>query len=123
MDGCAAGRPVWITDRIHRAYRTLHDLGHAHSVEVWKSGKLAGGVYGVQLGGAFMAESMFHAVRDASKVALVRLVERLRERGFTLLEVQYLTDHLERFGAVEIPLREYLRRLRAARQLECEFGG
>jgi len=122
MDGCAEGRPVWITDRMHRAYRRLHELGHAHSVEVWREGRLAGGLYGVQLGGAFMAESKFHRERDASKVALVRLVERLRERGFAFLEVQYVTDHLRQFGAVEIPLRRYLGHLRAARRLRCWFA-
>lgn len=122
MDGCARGRPVWITRRMRLAYRRLHRRGAAHSVEVWRDGALAGGLYGVQLGAAFMAESKFHRRRDASKVALVNLVERLRERGFRILEVQYLTRHLLQFGAEEIPIGEYLRRLRAARERNCEFA-
>jgi leucyl/phenylalanyl-tRNA--protein transferase len=121
MVGCAENRPVWISAPMHRAYNELHRLGHAHSVEVWRDGKLAGGLYGVQIGGAFMAESMFHRVTDASKVALVKLIERLKERRFALLDVQYLTEHIERFGGVEIPLRIYLRRLRKAVELECAF--
>lgn len=122
MQGCAAGRPVWITDRIHRAYRRLHRAGHAHSVEVWSGRSLVGGLYGVQVGGAFMAESKFHRETDASKLALWVLVERLRERGFRLLEVQFLTPHLERLGAVEISLHEYLLRLEEAAALDRVFA-
>lgn len=122
MRGCAEGRPVWISAEFHRVYSELHRRGRAHSVEVWHQGRLVGGTYGVQLGGAFCAESKFHRLRDASKVALCRLVERLRERGFVLLDVQYLTPHLAQFGTIEIPHREYLRRLRAAMELERCFG-
>jgi leucyl/phenylalanyl-tRNA--protein transferase len=119
MRGCA-DRPdegTWITSEMREAYETLHRLGHAHSVEVWQGGTLAGGLYGVAIGGFFAGESMFTRVRDASKVALVHLLERLRERGFQLFDIQFLTDHTKRLGAVEIPRSEYLRRLRRA--LEC----
>jgi leucyl/phenylalanyl-tRNA--protein transferase len=122
MIGCAEGRPVWITERVHELYNVLHERGAAHSVEVWRDGELAGGLYGVQLGAAFMAESMFHRVGNASKVALVKLVERLRERGFEVLEVQYLTDHLQRVGGREISLRSYLSKLRHAVEKDCRFA-
>lgn len=112
--GCARPDGTWISEQIFEAYLALHREGPAHSVECWRDGKLAGGTYGVRVGAAFMAESKFHVVRDASKVVLAALVERLRERGFELLDVQYLTPHLARLGAVAIPRREYLRRLRAA---------
>jgi leucyl/phenylalanyl-tRNA--protein transferase len=112
---------TWINDDIFASYTALFDLGHAHSVEVWKDGALAGGLYGVAVGGAFFGESMFHRVRDASKVALVALVERLRARGFTLLDVQWVTPHLEQFGAMEIPRKEYLKRLAAAVVKESVF--
>jgi leucyl/phenylalanyl-tRNA--protein transferase len=102
---------TWITAEIVESYCALHALGHAHSVEAWAADRLAGGLYGVALGGAFFGESMFHRVTDASKVALVALVERLRARGFTLLDTQWVTDHLRQFGAREIPRREYMRRL------------
>ena len=122
MLGCAEDRPVWITDRMLALYNELHDRGHAHSVEVWRDGELVGGTYGVQIGGAFMAESKFHRVTDASKVALVKLVERLRERGFSILEVQYLTEHLRQFGTLEISIAEYLRRLWAVTGDERRFA-
>jgi leucyl/phenylalanyl-tRNA--protein transferase len=121
MRGCGNREPTWITPEFMRAYGELHRLGKAHSVEVWQEGRLVGGTYGVHLGGAFFAESKFHTVTDASKVALARLVERLRERGFALLEVQWVTPHLTQFGAVEILDREYIRRLKAALKLECRF--
>lgn len=105
---------TWITPEMLRAYETLHALGYAHSVEVWQGGRLAGGLYGVALGGFFAGESMFTRVRDASKVALVHLVQRLRERGFTLFDTQFLTEHTERMGAVEIPRADYLARLKKA---------
>lgn len=111
----------WITDEIIRAYVRLHRLGVAHSVECWKKGKLAGGLYGVALGGAFFGESMFHHERDASKVALVALVNRMRERGYTLLDTQFMTEHLARFGAMDIPRRTYHRRLAAALHMNCRF--
>lgn len=122
MRGCA-DRPEgsWISERFIEVYGALHGAGKAHSVEVWSEGRLAGGTYGVALGGAFMAESMFHRVTDASKVALAALVARLRERRFTLLDVQYLTPHLESLGAVEITRREYERRLENALSLPRRF--
>jgi leucyl/phenylalanyl-tRNA--protein transferase len=114
--GCAErpGEGTWITADMIDAYTRLHELGHAHSVEVWHDGTLAGGVYGVAIGGLFAGESMFTRVRDASKVALAHLMERLRERAFSLFDVQFLNDHTSRLGAVEIPRAEYLRRLREA---------
>ena len=123
MRACAnrPGEGTWIDDRILAAYGELHRRGKAHSVEIWVDGALGGGVYGVQLGGAFFAESKFHTVRDMSKVALAQLVFRLRERGFALLEVQYLTDHLERFGVREITGRQYARELAAALALDRSF--
>jgi leucyl/phenylalanyl-tRNA--protein transferase len=123
MRACAE-RPddgTWISEEIVRCYTALHRLGKAHSVEAWREGRLAGGLYGVCLGGAFFGESMFHRETDASKVALASLVQRLRERGFRLLDVQWLTPHLERFGAVEIPRRVYLRELKEALDLDRQF--
>ncbi|MEO8359161.1 MAG: leucyl/phenylalanyl-tRNA--protein transferase [Vicinamibacteria bacterium] len=124
MKACAADRPVWISDDFHRVYGELHDLGHAHSVEVWTRGKteLVGGLYGLALGGAFFAESKFHRARDASKVAVVSLVRHLNACGFALLEVQYLTEHLKQFGTIEISHRDYLGRLGAALELPVRFG-
>ncbi|MCG8406344.1 MAG: leucyl/phenylalanyl-tRNA--protein transferase [Phycisphaerales bacterium] len=112
---------TWITSEIIDVYVHLHRLGLAHSVEAWKRDKLAGGLYGVVLGGAFFGESMFHRERDASKAALVALVERMKVRGFTLLDVQYATGHLSQFGVIEIPREDYLRRLAHALELECSF--
>jgi leucyl/phenylalanyl-tRNA---protein transferase len=109
--GCAApqeGREeTWINRRIRDLYTGLHRLGHCHSVEVWRDGDLVGGLYGVSLGRAFFGESMFHRVRDASKVALVHLIARLIDGGFELLDTQYVTEHLKTFGAIEIPRRRY----------------
>jgi leucyl/phenylalanyl-tRNA--protein transferase len=124
MLGCAAFRPVWISDEFHRVYGDLHDRGLAHSVEVWsrETGELAGGLYGLALGGAFFAESKFHRVRDASKVAVVSLVKRLVARDFALLEVQYLTEHLKQFGTIEISDRAYMSRLKKALALDVSFG-
>jgi leucyl/phenylalanyl-tRNA---protein transferase len=123
MRGCA-DRPegTWISERFVEIYCALHRAGAAHSVEAWRQGRLVGGTYGVALGGAFMAESMFHRERDASKAALAGLVSRLRRRGFALLDVQYLTPHLESLGAVEISRREYERRLERALALPCTFA-
>lgn len=121
MLGCAARDETWIDDRILAAYSELHRRGHAHSVEVWLEGELAAGVYGVQIGGAFFAESMFHRVRDMSKVGLHALAGRLLERGFELFEVQYVTPHLASLGAVEIPGEQYRRRLAKALTLDCRF--
>jgi leucyl/phenylalanyl-tRNA--protein transferase len=112
---------TWIDAEILDSYCALHEAGFAHSVEAWQDGRLAGGLYGVALGGAFFGESMFHHVTDASKVALVALVERLRDRGFTLLDTQWTTEHLEQFGAVEIPRSRYLRLLSQALKLDRSF--
>ena len=123
MRACMGGRPegTWISEELIAAYSHLHAEGFAHSVETWQNGELVGGLYGVSLGGAFFGESMFHRRTDASKVALVALVQRLRERGFVLLDAQARTQHLGRFGCEEIPADEYLRRLRSAMALERRF--
>jgi len=123
LRACAARDDTWISDEIVESYTALHALGYAHSVEAWKEGQLAGGLYGVAVRGAFFGESMFHRVTDASKVALVALVERLRTRGYSLLDIQWVTPHLAQFGAIEIPRRRYLRLLGEALQRECTFGG
>src|SRR5690606_2874355 len=111
MAGCAAPQPgrdnTWINARIRELYTALHEHGHCHSIEVWLDGELAGGLYGVSLGGAFFGESMFHHARDASKVALVHLVARLIAGGFVLLDTQFVTAHLRSFGAREVPRRRY----------------
>jgi leucyl/phenylalanyl-tRNA---protein transferase len=124
--GCAAPRPgredTWINNRIRDLYVALHGIGHAHSVEVWRNSELVGGLYGVNLGRAFFGESMFHRVRDASKVALVHLVARLIEGGFELLDTQYVTEHLRSFGAAEIPRRRYTALLDKAVRQEADFG-
>jgi leucyl/phenylalanyl-tRNA--protein transferase len=123
MTLCARNRPdgTWIGRQLIRAYCRLHDLGFAHSVECYQADHLVGGLYGVSLGGAFFGESMFHSARDASKVALVHLVERLRERGFLLLDAQASTPHLRTFGCEEISGDEYLKRLRQAIAMKCVF--
>lgn len=124
MRACAErpGEGTWISDEILESYVELHRQRSAHSVEVWRDGALVGGLYGVHLGGAFFGESMFHRVTDASKVALVALVDRLRAGGFVLLDTQWTTPHLEQFGAIEIPRTEYLRRLKAALRVDAEFS-
>lgn len=124
MRACMQARieRTWINDELISAYVRLHELGHAHSVEAWRNGELAGGLYGVSLGAAFFGESMFHRQRDASKVALVALVDRLREREFELLDTQTCSDHLKRFGGREIDEEEYLRRLHKALERECTFA-
>jgi leucyl/phenylalanyl-tRNA--protein transferase len=124
--GCATAgdraHSTWLTPRMIEAYEQLHAMGHAHSVEVWCGGQLAGGTYGVALGGLFAGESMFYRVRDASKVALVRLVHHLRVRGYTLFDIQQLTGHTARLGAVEIPRSRYLARVREALGRNVTFG-
>jgi leucyl/phenylalanyl-tRNA--protein transferase len=120
--GCADREETWISEEIVEAYSALHRLGKAHSVEAYFEGKLAGGIYGVSLGGAFMGESMFTIVRDASKVCLAFLVGRLKERSYVLFDVQFTTPHLKRFGAIEISRREYRRRLEKALALTCRFN-
>jgi leucyl/phenylalanyl-tRNA--protein transferase len=125
--GCAtaSGRvgQTWLAPRMIRAYRRLFELGHAHSVESWHEGQLAGGVYGVAIGGLFAAESMFYRVRDASKVAVVHLVSHLRARGYQLLDIQQVTPATSQFGAIGIPRNEYLARLEEAVGLPVTFGG
>jgi leucyl/phenylalanyl-tRNA--protein transferase len=113
---------TWISTAIIDCYMALHRLGIAHSVEAWRDGRLAGGLYGVSLGGAFFGESMFHRETDASKAALVALVDRLRRRSFTLLDTQWVTEHLVQFGAIEIPRTVYLRQLKSALQKDCTFA-
>lgn len=115
-------RSTWINGPILEAYVELHRLGHAHSVEAWREERLVGGLYGVTLGRAFFGESMFSRETDASKVCLVHLVERLRERGFVLLDTQFTTDHLKRFGAVDVPRRQYERLLEEALQGRAAFA-
>ena len=112
---------TWISEEIIDSYCALHALGYAHSVEVRDGDRLVGGLYGVALGGAFFGESMFHTVTAASKIALVALIERLRTRGFTLLDTQWVTPHLQQFGAVEIPRSLYLQRLDASLPLAVTF--
>jgi len=122
MRACADREETWISERMVRAYLDLHQLGCAHCLECWQGDQMVGGVYGVSLGGAFFGESMFHRVPDASKIALYHLVERLKERGFDFLEVQFLTDHLSRLGAALISKRTYLRRLAEEIRKECRFA-
>ena len=116
MRACAADRAegTWISKEIIESYVALHRAGLAHSIEVWRAGRMVGGLYGVHLGGAFFGESMFHHETDASKVALMALVARMRERGMSLLDIQWVTPHLAQFGAVEIPRVAYLARLKQA---------
>jgi leucyl/phenylalanyl-tRNA--protein transferase len=123
MRACATRRDdgTWINEEILESYVTLHRLGLAHSVETWQEGKLVGGLYGVHLGGAFFGESMFHHVTDASKVALVALVDRLNHKAFRLLDIQWVTPHLKQFGAINVPRRTYLKVLAEALARDCRF--
>lgn len=123
MQSCMTARlgETWINPDLISAYTRLHQLGYAHSVECWLDAKLVGGLYGVSLGAAFFGESMFHTERDASKVALVHLVERLRDRSFELLDTQATTPHLRTFGCTDIPAAEYAKRLERALPRECKF--
>ena len=124
--GCAAvsgGRAkTWINARIRRLYGELFALGHCHTVEAWRDGRLAGGLYGVRLGAAFFGESMFSRERDASKVALVHLVARLKAGGFRLLDTQFTTAHLKQFGAIDVDRRQYHRLLEAAIGRQADFN-
>jgi leucyl/phenylalanyl-tRNA---protein transferase len=126
VDGCAEAKPdrtrTWINDRIRKIYRGLFEHGHCHSVEVYDGDALVGGLYGVSLGRAFFGESMFHHARDASKIALVHLVARLRAGGFRLLDTQYVTEHLKSFGAVEVAKRRYHRLLEDALVGKADFS-
>jgi leucyl/phenylalanyl-tRNA---protein transferase len=119
---CARRPETWINEEIISGFVALYEEGKAHSVEAYKDDELAGGLYGVTLGGAFMGESMFARMRDASKVCLVYLVERLKERGYVLLDCQIQNDHLARLGATEIPEKEYLQRLKVALELQRSFS-
>ncbi|MGD9846200.1 MAG: leucyl/phenylalanyl-tRNA--protein transferase [Variibacter sp.] len=125
IDGCAEPRAnrgrTWINTRIRNLYGALFATGHCHTVEVYDGAQLVGGLYGVNLGGAFFGESMFHRVRDASKIALVHLVARLRAGGFTLLDAQFITDHLKTFGAIEISRRRYHQALERALAVDARF--
>ena len=125
MEACAARAPdrggTWISPELIDVYTALHELGFAHSVETWRDGRLVGGLYGVAIRGFFAGESMFSRETDASKVALVHLVERLRRRGFQLLDTQFMTGHLARFGALEIPRAEYKARLAQALMVPAAF--
>jgi leucyl/phenylalanyl-tRNA--protein transferase len=123
MEGCAdpAREGTWITPEFLEAYTALHRQGCAHSVECWQGGLLAGGIYGVAVGGLFAGESMFHRISNASKVALFHLIERLRSKGFTLFDIQMATSTTEKLGAVLIPRGEYLRRVRGAVQISSSF--
>lgn len=121
MEHCSERPESWISEMIKRSYLNLNELGFAHSVESWHAGELVGGLYGVAIGGAFFGESMFSTVRDASKVSLAFLVNRLKERNFALLDTQFLTPHLESLGAREVPRPEYLLRLQEALAMSCTF--
>mgnify|MGYP002628082185 CR=1 FL=1 len=123
IKGCSERKETWIDDSIIESYSRLYDLGFAHSVEAWKNDELVGGLYGVSVGGAFFGESMFSRATDASKVALVHLVGRLRERQFLLLDTQWTTAHLKTLGAEDIPKKEYMRRLTRALRAETRFEG
>ena len=126
LAGCATAQKrteaTWLTPPLRAAFERMHDLGYAHSLEVWQDEQLVGGTYGLSLGAMFAAESMFYRVRDASKVGLVRLVWHLRSRGYLLLDIQQLTPHTARFGAIEIPRQDYLRRLDEALRHSATFG-
>lgn len=121
IEACAKREDTWINHEIIESYTRLHELGYAHSVEAWREGALAGGLYGVAIGGAFFGESMFHRVTDASKIALVALVEHLRATKFMLLDTQWLTPHLQQFGGIEISRSHYLRLLTRAVELPRKF--
>lgn len=125
MGGCAAQSPArpgtWINDSIIDLFCDLHERGDAHSIEAWQDGKLAGGVYGLAIGAAFMGESMFSCVRDASKICLVHLCARLWRGGFTLFDTQFINDHLLQFGAYELPREEYRARLKIATYQQADF--
>ena len=119
---CAEREDVWISEIIVQSYLNLHQHGFAHSVECWNDNNLVGGLYGVTIGGAFFGESMFSRMTDASKTALVALVQKLNEKGFVLLDTQYVNSHLATLGCVEITKEDYLKRLHQAIQLHCNFN-
>ena len=120
---CAMREETWISESVIHAYTVLHHRGHAHSVEAWRGGRLAGGLYGVSMKGAFFGESMFAVESEASKVALVWLVGHLQRKGFVLLDTQIMNEHVRQFGAIEIPRAEYLNLLASALSADVSFGG
>jgi leucyl/phenylalanyl-tRNA---protein transferase len=122
LDRCAERDDTWISDVIRESYTAMHLEGDAHSVECWRGGRLVGGLYGVALGGAFFGESMFHEETDASKVALVALVDRLQARDFVLLDLQWVTPHLAQFGAVNVRRHAYMQLLERALARNCRFA-
>lgn len=121
IEKCSERKPTWISEKLKAAYKRLHKRKHVHSVEVWKNEVLVGGLYGITFRGAFFGESMFSRVPQASKVALVKLLEHLNEKDFSLLDVQYMTEHLQMFGAIEISMAEYTKLLHEAYEINCEF--
>jgi len=121
LEGCADRESTWISDELKVAYRRLKKRGHIHTVETWKDGNLVGGLYGVMFRGAFFGESMFSQVSQASKAALVALLKHLNEKDFVLLDVQYITEHLKMFGAVEISFEKYTKLVHKAYTRNCEF--
>ena len=121
VEGCADRNETWISDRLIRAYLELNKLGYVHTVETWQKGKLVGGLYGISYGGAFFGESMFSKVSQASKAALVKLLERLNDKNFVMLDVQYMTPHLKMFGAKEISFEEYNGLLLECYKKNCQF--
>ena len=121
VKGCAERDRTWISEELINAYLGLQKLGHVHTVETWQNGKLVGGLYGISYKGSFFGESMFSRVSQASKFALMNLIEHLNKNGFVLLDVQYITEHLKMFGAKEIPFEEYNRLLISANARDCKF--
>jgi len=121
LEGCADRESTWISEELKSAYRRLKKRGHIHTVETWNNGKLVGGLYGVTFRGAFFGESMFSKVSQASKASLVALLNHLKGKDFVLLDVQYMTEHLKMFGAVEISFEEYTKLLHKAYTRNCEF--
>jgi len=121
LEGCADRESTWISEELKSAYRRLKKRGDIHTVETWKDGELVGGLYGVTFRGAFFGESMFSKVSQASKAALVALLKHLKQKDFVLLDVQYMTEHLKMFGAVEISFEEYTKLLHKAYAKMCEF--
>lgn len=121
VKGCADRNETWISNKLIKAYLELNKLGYVHTVETWQKGKLVGGLYGISYGGAFFGESMFSKVTQASKVALVKLLERLKEKNFVMLDIQYMTPHLKMFGAKEISFEEFNNLLSECYKRECRF--
>lgn len=121
IEGCSDREQTWLSDELIKAYKRLHRRGHVHTVETWLDGELVGGLYGITFRGAFFGESMFSRVSEASKTALIELIKHLREKDFLLLDVQYLTEHLQMFGAIEISFDVYTEMLRQSYLRGCEF--